>query len=1138
MTSRSLFAVLALLVVGPLVAAPRYRLGIAPFKAPDDVTKGQRTFLASLVQEAVQRDGRMRVVEADIAEILHLVAVNHRLYRAVDPRTVPRLGKLAAPNYHLTGEVVDAVEGRALLLQIWDLEVGELVSATGRLPETETQLRDMIASMVSDLLVFVPRTDASSAEGTVTVTVDEGVAAHVKFYADAEWRAVPARSPRMPPGVHAAAIEPDDQAFLPRVEFFRVQPNRDTVHAVKLEKRKIAVTLRDIPQNAAIFIDDAYVADPRAPVTLEAGSHEVYLLAPDGTVQRRPFDVGLHHPLSVSLAVPADELALEATVRRIDTIEDVKPLGVAIHGRDVVIVTPDAVIAVDPLSATRRWTNLAKNNIGAPVIAGGALYVPRWYYASYERPAGRAGSVTVEERRVALRRIDLDRGSDVGDVLDRKNDLRVLDASDEAVLVNADGALHVAGVGRQATFRRLGRTPYAVDVSTARFGAEGLVMLDRERRHIVSFFPDGQSAWAEAIDGKIARLFPVADDVVVQTEEKTLHRFSRGGARLWSRTVQKAVSFAVESEGALHAIASDGTFYRIGRDGESTTYAIHLGDLRVLTACRAEAGGRLVLVAADHRVALFNPVSMQVEWHQDFDDRVLAVPTTKGMTVVATDANVTLFGTSARQSIVGWIDRVSPDEGTVDVRLSVPMGSDEHLAARRFADYRGKRTDAPAIEVDPSSVEERNGVTRMRVASTAGLQAGDVLSRGGTLRVDLADEKAFVWVDASFECRGGCAVTGLDPGPHEVVVAREGFERWTRSVTVARTAEVIVPQLKALPDVRYLDVETRPAGADVIVEGERLALTEDGRASRWTNRNRQEWVNVRVSKPGYLAVDQQVRNDLQTTLDVPLLPAPPYLRFSAGWATSNATELLGWPESAITSAGVAGAPLRREATVPLLGRLEAAWTFGRYSPFGAAEMRRDAAMAGAGLRMLTARNARWLGEISIEAGAYWSSSEGSNKPSENDRQGGAAGSVATNEDRPLEEWSHPIRNVFVENEGPVQYELAVVARPLVHTFARLSVGMIDGMRLHGTALVVDPSSGHLVRDPARSYDLTMSDGWYGAIEAHIGADVLVPFITIRNGYALFARYERKSFDLGPLHESRDLLAAGVSYTLYQGKARR
>ncbi len=67
-------------------------------------------------------------------------------------------------------------------------------------------------------------------------------------------------------------------------------------------------------------------------------------------------------------------------------------------------------------------------------------------------------------------------------------------------------------------------------------------------------------------------------------------------------------------------------------------------------------------------------------------------------------------------------------------------------------------------------------------------------------------------------------VTGLEPGPHEVILKRDGYKRKIKSIVVmGEPREHFVIDMEPL--VGYLSIESKPSGAEVYLDGEKVGTT-------------------------------------------------------------------------------------------------------------------------------------------------------------------------------------------------------------------------------------------------------------------------------------------------------------------------
>jgi hypothetical protein len=530
------------------------------------------------------------------------------------------------------------------------------------------------------------------------------------------------------------------------------------------------------------------------------------------------------------------------------------------------------------------------------------------------------------------------------------------------------------------------------------------------------------------------------------------------------------------------------------------------------------------VVYADHRLALLDSMAGEILWHQDFDATVTYVGSRLGaLSVVASDGTIATFATSERRRILGWVESVGSAD--VIIRSTLTRWDAGPVEFRELRAYeRGDVQDTVAT-LDIPRLDTENGTVRIAVDKGV-LRPGLIVLHAGRLFVDVSHDDAFVWVDGSFEGRGDRLVLGLTPGPHEVVVVRPGYQSVHRIVHVGQRAEVVNVAVSEEVIGTTLEIDGEPRGAAVYVDGTYAGTTLGG-AAKWVQLRLGESAEIRVNKPGYRShVARVTLARRQQMFTYKLSPAPPRFRvFSGGYATYD-PEALGWNETAITPTGAVG-PARVSNIARFFVSADATYSRGRLAAFIVGRAEGSELSFGAGARLVVGQ-INVLGELSSAFSLHRMPGQSSSAPSN--------GYDGVNHNAPLEEWSHPIRNVYVQNSKPLAVEGSVRVRPRVDTFLELSAGVLFRQTLAGTALVRD-ASGHLVRSPDRRYRFTAKNGYRVAVEGHTPAHDIIPFFRWRSRWSVYARYELRRADYGVIHDQSSSLALGVGLVTFQSSPR-
>ncbi|MES1245134.1 MAG: PEGA domain-containing protein, partial [Acidobacteriota bacterium] len=402
-------------------------------------------------------------------------------------------------------------------------------------------------------------------------------------------------------------------------------------------------------------------------------------------------------------------------------------------------------------------------------------------------------------------------------------------------------------------------------------------------------------------------------------------------------------------------------------------------------------------------------------------------------------------------------------------------------------------------------------------------------ANAGGLDLAVDPEDARVWLDGSYLGSGGRSLAGLRPGTHRLRLVHPDCRRLDAEVEIAPGGTAPLSLVLERRSDGPLLIESTPSAADVFLDGERKGPTP------YTAYNYPpgQVVKVTVSKRGYRSVSRTLAlREEGAKLDVALKYAPPLagLFGLAGYTGTGA--IRGWREADIREGRVEGEPYRPgdgNAFAAAAGFFEVGPQRLRLFGRGAVSTHEDVFGEGEG-GLWFALNRR----LRVEVGASYlrlGLNHTRSEPPRRQREG-QRGSV---EDRsaPLEEWSHPIPRVFVENEPPSYLLGKLRLRPRVGLLVELGAGLLQDARLRGTALVED-AGGHLVRDTARSYDFEGRNG--GILDARLQLALgTFPFWKLHPSTALDVRFQHRWADFGSARESTGALILGIGVLSFNSR---
>ena len=135
-----------------------------------------------------------------------------------------------------------------------------------------------------------------------------------------------------------------------------------------------------------------------------------------------------------------------------------------------------------------------------------------------------------------------------------------------------------------------------------------------------------------------------------------------------------------------------------------------------------------------------------------------------------------------------------------------------------------------------------------------------------------------------------------------------------------------------------------------------------------------------------------------------------------------------------------------------------------------------------------------------------------------------------NPEAPLQEWSHPISNVLLENAWPWYILVGVRLQLTPSTFFEGHIGGLRGFGREGTALVAD-ETGSLVPDEGRFYSLVPQDT---LVETTIQLSLhdIMPFWKVSSMMGLRATYTFARTQFDDFEDREHGLTIGLTVSSY------
>lgn len=380
-------------------------------------------------------------------------------------------------------------------------------------------------------------------------------------------------------------------------------------------------------------------------------------------------------------------------------------------------------------------------------------------------------------------------------------------------------------------------------------------------------------------------------------------------------------------------------------------------------------------------------------------------------------------------------------------------------------------------------------------------------------------EDAFVWLDGSYLGPGGRPIETLSPGMHRLRLFHPDRKRLDIEAEVAPgrlTPLALTLERRSQGPIR---IDSTPAGAVVLIDGENRGKTP----LTLYQYPASQVLQVTVSRTGYRDVSQRlfVRED-GAALSADLRFAPPTGGAFGIVGRTGTGAIRGWREADIREGRVEGEPYRPadgEVFVKAIASIE--WGPSRWRLFARGGYSNHEHI------LFEGEGGFWFAVdqgLRVEVGASYLML-GLSHPSSEPPTRGESEDATPDRSAPLEQWRHPIPRVLVGNESPSYWLGKLRLRPRAGLLVELGAGILEGARLRGTALVQD-AAGHLVRDPARSYDFQGRNGGIADARLQLALGTFRIW-KLAPSTAVDIHYRHRWADFGPARESTGELTVGL-----------
>jgi hypothetical protein len=1102
-------------------AQPDFRMCVYELEShAPKLAEGLPTAFSVYLRGALAKDKRLAVLEREeMARLYRDRFGAQKMPQVYDAKTAVELGKMLECNYAVFGDFRNIDDETILHARVVSIKTSAFVASFEE-PMAAAKVLDLATATAGKL---IDQLFPGAPTGVLRIAVTPADA-RLRISGEAVERQAPLDI-RQPAGKYTIDVIPADPTYTPQVLIIEVIAGRTTERTVTLTKKKSELQVAPWISEALIYVDSTFIGAVTGSqrLAIDAGDHHVTILTRHGS----RFSASKHFAENKTEQVPwlaaTSELheggrsRLLAETNRARQVLD----AATVPGHTLLNLDNGVVIGLARTSFVERWRYGGDETLhGVTAVGSRTVAVGN----RLETTTSMAGSSTLKLTSVVV--IDGATGQTAwrsGErsqpVVCRQNDQR------HAVFVFAGGRVVVVPAAPSKPFEMTLSIPSqaaeTIDWSECRVSGSKIFFFDKERRNVRAFglAEDGREVWQRQLEegiegirqcGQTLGLY-LAGGAIVGLEPAS-------GIRKWRAPLAARADYLRCHDSRFIAVSHDGGYAETDAGtGETRERRFEWVRPSVVTACEIDAVGRVVLALSGYRVIVYDPTLGVPIWSHELRDAVKRMEFADGHVVVISErGRVYEFASDRLEPADGWVDKIERTSG-----LAVLWDQNrDQLRAERIACVRqvpesGARHIVGRGTIGPG----REGRLRSMTCgnSQSGPKAGDLLVQPGTLVLHGVGSETAVFVDDAFVGKGTRVIAALEIGAHTISLHEAGKEPFRETVHVNADADTELQVALRPPSERVLWVRTRPAGAEVYLNGDLqgrspVALYElnDGQT-----------VRILIKKAGYASQEEAVLIDGN---DITREYRLSYPRSSAGVFFSRAVSkipyIMAWPSSGLTPAGPEGIPVAAEPKTFVTARGEAG--LGRVAVYGeyTVGFKLIEGLIGAGYYVSRAAT---LGDIRVGVGFRPQSPGFDSSPP-------SAGYGAESSDLPLEYWTHPVGGVYADNGYRSYVGPTLKWQPLEGVTVNAEWGVLNsGGTLTGGPLYED-SRFHLVVDPTRSYSLAADRGRYfqADVMARLRAERFFPGDVAR-ALAVRIVYRRARVDYLAASERGSLLTLGVGF---------
>ena len=1049
-----------------------YRFVIYDFKLSIDVTNYELSVtVPDLLRIEITKVPRFLVLERDqMAKLYYDRYRAEKLPKVYDQNTAIKLGKVFEANYSVIGRISRIKDKLQIITKIVDNETSVIVAGETIIVNF-LDIEDFYQEIKNLAKALINQISGIPSQGILYLEVEPSNVI-IKF----KQKSGRFKSPliqKLTPGKYTVYIEPYDDFIYTKTErMFEIKPGQKTNLKVKLELRKGKLYFDPKINQAIIYIDGKSLSSLKnRELLFKTGQHRIAIITRRGLIYYKDITVKPNIINKIDFSFQLNNLYQKAEFSLIAKSKINRSIAkIDIFESDILLLDKNGVFeSVNAFNHQKRWIFNEYEVVNSPIILEKRLFIlcredeiddygaitnyhflieldpftgnKLWTSKKYE--SNRVQSVCQKEKAVII--------------FNEENIFLLKSDSKEPRIINI----------RPDSIFKLNRDVFTIS-------GQLMIFLNSIRKSIYAFhLTNGEFAWRRDFDNEIYNIAGFKECLVVATKnDQVLFINPEEGTNFYKIIDARDIKFIYSHDKLIYIFAVDGTFWEFDRT-KNIELKKNFGwfEPKALSNCKLDCLGRFAIIVGSHRIMQYDPDINYPIWIYEQQGRFNDLALNKAFIAVSTESgNLFTFGNSTFIPVIGWIEEIIPEESSIvirtirevddykydfiatDINKLISKGQiiNQDILQFRIEKILSKDKEFIKVQIDPNSKD---------------LKIGHILLSPGAIDVKTDIQNSYIWLDNSFVGVTPKKILGLSRETHSIKIVHPERKIWSSTFSLKDSWKYVINiQLEPVME-KSLNIITSPAESDIYIDNN---LKGKSPISIYGLREDQT-VGIRIERLSYKTIEDRIIIKKIKTKNYKLKFAPKVFSFYLNAGIKGIFLIKGWQERDIIKEGVIGKPIRKGSKFTLLPQFKLEYRYKIFQPFLSIEGDYFGDYHGEGGMKIFLGKIPLIGETEIGCSYdFWPAGHQQSYPP-------SWGDGESDPEAPLEYWSHPIQNVFIENSSKRYLNGILSIRPISWLFLHSKLSILSKTQLKGIALVQD-DAGRLIKDSDRYYNFSSNFG--------------------------------------------------------------